>query len=87
VRTPVLPSPRFQCREDEDEHHFGRAALSLLLLQVKLGDMRDTLSIYFTKDKVDLRKRLERLAKKRDRSINYIVLKAIEAYLKREQQE
>jgi len=43
--------------------------------------MTDTITIYFSKGKKGLRKRLAQLAKKQDRSVNYIVLKAIGAYL------
>lgn len=47
--------------------------------------MTNTLSVYFPDDKKDLRKGLTRLAKKQDRSVNYIVLKAIEAHVEKEE--
>jgi len=47
--------------------------------------MTNTFSIYFPKGKTILVKKLQRLAKKQDRSINYLVLKAIEKYLEREE--
>jgi len=47
--------------------------------------MAYTISVYFPDDKKDLRKGLARLAKKKDRSVNYLVLKAIEAYLEKEE--
>ena len=46
--------------------------------------MKNTLSVYFPDRKLDLVKRLQALGKKEDRSVNYLVLKAIEAYLKKE---
>ena len=46
--------------------------------------MADTLSIYFPKGKKVLVGQLRRLARKQNRSVNYIVLKAIEAYLEGE---
>jgi len=48
--------------------------------------MSDTFSIYFPKGKRHLRDALEKLAKRKDRSINYIVLKAIDEYLAEEKQ-
>ena len=46
-----------------------------------------TLSIYIPKSKLDRKpiERLERLAKKADRSINYLVVEAILQYLDREE--
>jgi len=44
--------------------------------------MADTISIYFPKGKKGLRRRLEKLAKEQDRSVNYVVLKAIEEHVK-----
>jgi predicted transcriptional regulator len=48
-------------------------------------DTVKTLSIYIPKSKMDRRPvaRLERLSKKRDRSINYLVVEAILEYLDR----
>ena len=46
--------------------------------------MKNTLSIYFPDSKTDLVDRLKALGKRKDRSVNYLVLKAIEAYLKKE---
>lgn len=48
--------------------------------------MTNTLGIYFPDDKKDLRKGLERLAKQKDRSVNYLILKAIEAYPEKEKE-
>ena len=45
--------------------------------------MADTLSVYFPAGKKALRERLAKLARKRDRSVNYLVLKPIEAYLEK----
>ena len=47
--------------------------------------MAQTLSIYFPKGKEGLQKELDKLAKKQDRSINYLVVKAIEEYVKKDQ--
>ena len=46
-----------------------------------------TLSVYVPKDQMDKRliERLERLSKNRDRSINYLVVKAIAQFLDREE--
>lgn len=46
-----------------------------------------TLSIYIPKSKLDRKpiERLDRLAKKLDRSINYLVVEAIVQYLDREE--
>ncbi len=48
-----------------------------------------TLSIYIPKSKLDKKpiERLERLAKKLDRSINYLVVDAILHYLDREEKK
>ncbi len=48
-----------------------------------------TLSIYIPKSKLDRKpiERLERLAKKVDRSINYLVVEAILQYLDREERK
>ncbi len=48
-----------------------------------------TLSIYVTKSKMDRKpiERLERLGKKLDRSINYLVVEAIIQYLDREEKK
>ncbi len=46
--------------------------------------MNDTISIYFSKGRKGLKNRLAQLARKKDRSVNYLVLKAIEEYLERE---
>ena len=47
----------------------------------------ETLSIYFPKSTQEQKpyQRLQRLAKKKDRSINYLVVEAILQYLKEEQ--
>jgi len=52
-------------------------------------DAVKTLSIYVPKSKMDKRPvaRLERLSKKRDRSINYLVVEAILEYLDRHEKE
>jgi len=47
--------------------------------------MNDTMSIYFSKGRKRLKSRLDQLAKKKDRSVNYLVLKAIEKYLEKEE--
>jgi len=47
--------------------------------------MTDTISIYFPKGKTGLVKRLRKLAKKRDRSVNYLVVEAIIQYVEREE--
>ncbi|MGB2983518.1 MAG: hypothetical protein WBC63_06625 [Candidatus Bipolaricaulia bacterium] len=46
-----------------------------------------TFSIYFPKRAMERKpvERLKRLAKKRDRSVNYLVVEAIVEYLKREE--
>jgi len=48
-----------------------------------------TLSIYIPKSKLDRKpiERLDRLAKKVDRSINYLVVEAILQYLDREEKQ
>ena len=48
-----------------------------------------TLSIYIPKSKLDRKpiERLERLAKKADRSINYLVVEAILQYLDKEERK
>ena len=48
-----------------------------------------TLSIYIPKSKLDRKpiERLDRLAKKLDRSINYLVVEAIVQYLDREEKK
>jgi len=48
-----------------------------------------TLSIYIPKNKLDRKpiERLDRLAKKVDRSINYLVVEAILQYLDREERK
>jgi len=48
-----------------------------------------TLSIYIPKSKKDrnVMERLEKLGKKQDRSINYLVVEAIVEYLKREERK
>ncbi len=46
--------------------------------------MKLTMSIYFPKEKKYLAEKLEQVAKEQDRSVNYIVVKAIEEYLKHE---
>jgi len=45
--------------------------------------MTDTISIYFSKGKEELRKRLIKLGEKRDRSVNYLIVQAILEYLER----
>jgi predicted transcriptional regulator len=53
----------------------------------KGGDMADTLSIYFPKreDRAKTLRELKRLAKRHDRSINYVVLRAIKEFLETEE--
>ena len=48
-----------------------------------------TLSVYIPKDKMEkhLVERLQRLSKKRDRSINHLVVKAITQFLDREKKK
>ena len=46
--------------------------------------MKNTLSIYFPDEKLHWKDELRKLAEKQDRSVNYIVLKAIEAYVEKE---
>ena len=46
--------------------------------------MADTLSVYFPKGKKKLINKLAQIAKRQDRSVNYIVVRAIEEYVKRE---
>ena len=48
-----------------------------------------TLSIYIPKSKKDqnVMERLEKLGKKQDRSINYLIAEAIVEYLKREERK
>ena len=52
-------------------------------------EMLDKLSIYIPQSKIDQKpvQRLMKLADKKDRSINYMVVEAILEYLKREEQE
>ncbi len=49
----------------------------------------DKLSIYIPKDKQAQKplERLKKIAKKRDRSINYLVIEAIRQYLDREEKK
>jgi hypothetical protein len=49
----------------------------------------DKLSVYIPRKyrEEKLLRRLERLAQRRDRSINYLVVQAIEAFLKREERK
>lgn len=49
--------------------------------------MRDKLSIYIPQDKLQEKpiERLMKLAKERDRSVNYLVVQAILEYLEREE--
>jgi len=51
--------------------------------------MRDKLSIYIPQDKLQEKpvERLMKLAKERDRSVNYLVVQAILEYLKREEKK
>jgi hypothetical protein len=58
--------------------------LSSLLLSAKLRYMKNTISIYFPDDKLHWIGKLRKIAKRQERSANYIILKAIEAYLERE---
>ena len=55
------------------------------VIRMPAKDTVKTLSIYIPKSKMDRRPvaRLERLSKKRDRSINYLVVEAILEYLDR----
>ena len=46
--------------------------------------MASTLSIYSPKGKERLARELGRLARKKDRSVNYLVVRAIEEYVKQE---
>jgi len=46
--------------------------------------MAQTLSIYFPKGNEGLARELQKLAKKEDRSVNYIVVRAIEEYVKKQ---
>lgn len=48
---------------------------------------RDQLSVYVPENKKDkkLVERLEKLAEKRDRSVNYLVVQAISEYLEKEE--
>lgn len=54
-----------------------------------MPEQLDRLSIYVPKDKLEQRplERLGRLARKRDRSINYMVVQAIIEYVKREERK
>ena len=49
--------------------------------------MADMLSIYFSKreDRAKILRELKRLAKRHDRSINYVVLRAIKEFLETEE--
>ena len=51
--------------------------------------MRDKLSIYIPQEKLKEKpvERLIKLAKERDRSVNYLVVQAILEYLKREERK
>lgn len=49
--------------------------------------MADNLSVYFPDEKKALRTQLGELAKKQDRSVNYLVLKAIMEHLEREERK
>jgi predicted transcriptional regulator len=60
-------------------------ALSYARISCEGGSMTDTISIYFSKGRKGLKGRLARLARKQDRSVNYLVLKAIEEYLEKEE--
>jgi len=50
-------------------------------------DKATTLSVYIPKDQMEknLAERLQRLSKKRDRSLNFLVVKAIAQFLDREE--
>ncbi len=52
-----------------------------------MPEVRDKLSIYIPQEKLKEKpiERLMALAKKRDRSVNYLVVQAILEYLKREE--
>jgi predicted transcriptional regulator len=54
-----------------------------------MAEQLDRLSIYVSKDKLQQRplERLAKLAKRRDRSINYMVVQAIIEYIKREERK
>ena len=49
--------------------------------------MADTLSVYFPERTKGIKKRLDRLAKKLDRSVNYLVVQAVKQYLEQEEQK
>ena len=53
------------------------------------GKTLNKLTVYIPQDKQQLRlgKRLVKLAKKKDRSINYLVVEAIVEYLEREEEK
>jgi hypothetical protein len=58
--------------------------------EVEIAELRrDNLSIYVPQDKVKEQpiERLMRLAKQRDRSVNYLVVKAIMEFLEREEKK
>ena len=54
-----------------------------------MPELRDKLSIYIPQEKLKERpiERLMRMAKERDRSVNYLVVQAILEYLKREEKK
>lgn len=54
-----------------------------------MPEVQDKLSIYFPKKKLDHSpvERLMKLANKRDRSVNYLVVAAILEYLEREEKK
>ena len=47
--------------------------------------VKNTLSIYFPDKKANLIDRLQAIAEKQERSVNFIVLKAIQAYVEKEE--
>jgi len=50
-----------------------------------MESIKSTISVYFPDEKLVYIERLKRLARQQDRSMNYLVLKAIEEYLEREE--
>ncbi|MFQ6118103.1 MAG: CopG family ribbon-helix-helix protein [Candidatus Bipolaricaulia bacterium] len=54
-----------------------------------MPELRDKLSIYIPQEKLKEKpvERLMKLAKERDRSVNYLVVQAILEYLKREEKK
>jgi len=54
-----------------------------------MPELRDKLSIYIPQEKLKGRpiERLIKMAKERDRSVNYLVVRAILEYLKREEKK